>query len=187
MRHFSDIVEFDFEDQLRLPAQAGRSNDPRHHTVVCRHWLRGLCQKGEDCEFLHRMDLEKMPICRWGNECQVTDCQFRHVDDEDKPECAHYRQGFCRHGPGCRYRHIKLPPEELPPVADFSLNITTFAGESAPSRDGCGAGGGNDMFKTSMCKQLLAPGSCPFGDNCQFAHDESELRPIGGGGRAGAR
>lgn len=32
--------------------------------VVCKHWLRGLCKKGDDrCEFLHDYDLNKMPEC----------------------------------------------------------------------------------------------------------------------------
>jgi cleavage and polyadenylation specificity factor subunit 4 len=32
-------------------------------TVVCKHWLRGLCKKGDDCEFLHEFDMSKMPEC----------------------------------------------------------------------------------------------------------------------------
>ena len=32
-------------------------------TVVCKHWLRGLCKKGDDCEFLHEYDMSKMPEC----------------------------------------------------------------------------------------------------------------------------
>jgi len=30
---------------------------------VCKHWLRGLCKKGESCEYLHEYRLDKMPIC----------------------------------------------------------------------------------------------------------------------------
>jgi hypothetical protein len=32
-----------------------------------------------------------------------------------------YRQGFCRHGPGCRFKHIKLGAEDCPPEADLTL------------------------------------------------------------------
>lgn len=32
-------------------------------TVVCKHWLRGLCKKGDQCEFLHEYDMTKMPEC----------------------------------------------------------------------------------------------------------------------------
>jgi hypothetical protein len=31
------------------------------------------------------------------------------------------RQGFCRHGPGCRFKHIKLGAEDCPPEADLTL------------------------------------------------------------------
>ena len=31
--------------------------------VVCKHWLRGLCKKGDECEFLHEYDLTRMPEC----------------------------------------------------------------------------------------------------------------------------
>ena len=30
-------------------------------TIVCKHWLRGLCKKGDGCEFLHEYDMSKMP------------------------------------------------------------------------------------------------------------------------------
>ena len=32
-------------------------------TIVCKHWLRGLCKKGDQCEFLHEFDMAKMPEC----------------------------------------------------------------------------------------------------------------------------
>merc|ERR1719469_225023 len=30
-------------------------------TIVCKHWLRGLCKKGDQCEFLHEYDMSKCP------------------------------------------------------------------------------------------------------------------------------
>ncbi len=30
--------------------------------TVCRHWLRGLCMKGEQCGFLHQFDQNRMPM-----------------------------------------------------------------------------------------------------------------------------
>ena len=27
----------------------------KFRTVVCRHWMRGECHKGDKCEFLHKM------------------------------------------------------------------------------------------------------------------------------------
>lgn len=31
--------------------------------IVCKHWLRQLCNKGDECEFLHEYDMGRMPVC----------------------------------------------------------------------------------------------------------------------------
>ncbi|CAK5066194.1 unnamed protein product [Meloidogyne enterolobii] len=65
--------------------------------VVCKHWLRGLCKKGDQCEFLHEYDLIA---------CSNRECPFRHIDPESKiKDCPWYDRGFCRHGPYCKNRH----------------------------------------------------------------------------------
>jgi hypothetical protein len=34
-------------------------------TAVCKHWMRGLCKKGDDCEYLHEYDRARMPPCHF--------------------------------------------------------------------------------------------------------------------------
>ena len=61
--------------------------DPRRHKVVCKHWLRGLCKKGDDCDFLHQLDRDRMPECWFFSnfgECSNKDCIFLHLRPEDK-------------------------------------------------------------------------------------------------------
>ena len=64
-------------------------------TIVCKHWLRHLCKKGDDCEFLHEYDMSKMPICyffqKFG-ECNNKDCQYLHIEAEALKirDCAWY-------------------------------------------------------------------------------------------------
>ncbi|KAF4034349.1 Development and cell death domain [Phytophthora infestans] len=149
--------------------------DFKRGTVVCRHWLRALCMKGDNCEFLHQYDMSKMPECRWGMECQVPECPFRHVPDEERVECAFYKQGFCSHGSSCRYRHIKLAREECPETADFALQAKVADEENVKRRK---AQPVNEFFKIAICKHWEKMGSCPFGDECHFAHGETELRPF---------
>ncbi|RHY13519.1 hypothetical protein DYB25_005694 [Aphanomyces astaci] len=156
--------------------------DFKRGTVVCRHWLRGLCMKGDNCEFLHQYDMSKMPECRWGMECQVPECPFRHVPDEDRMECAFYKQGFCSHGAACRYRHVKLSREECPVIADFGLQSKVAEEESAKRRK---AQPVNEFFKIAICKHWEKQGSCPFGDECHFAHGDKELRPFPKDGHGG--
>lgn len=72
-------------------------------TIVCKHWLRHLCKKGDDCEFLHEYDMSKMPVCyffqKFG-ECNNKECQYMHVDADSMKmrDCSWYDRGFCKHG-----------------------------------------------------------------------------------------
>lgn len=80
--------------------------------IVCKHWLRGLCKKGDHCEFLHEYNLRKMPECLFFSKngfcTQTPECQYLHIDPQTKiPECLYYSRGFCPDGPACKNRHIK--------------------------------------------------------------------------------
>ena len=154
-------------------------HDPRLRTVVCRHWLRDLCMKGAACEFLHQYDLSKMPLCRHGDKCKVKDCAFRHISEADRLECVFYSQGFCIHGPFCRYKHIRLDLIERPQVADFTLGLSQMQAGKDGQVARRPAPKPNEFFKISLCKHHLQ-GECPFGDGCHFAHGEAELRRFPG-------
>ena len=157
------------------PILTSAKHDPRLRTVVCRHWLRDLCMKGAACEFLHQYDLSKMPLCRHGDRCKIKDCPFRHLSEANRMECVFYSQGFCIHGPFCRYKHIRRPREDLPTVADFTLGLSQMQANSNTTMQRRPAPKPNEFYKISLCKHFLQ-GECPFGDGCHFAHGESELR-----------
>ncbi|XP_030683648.1 putative cleavage and polyadenylation specificity factor subunit 4-like protein isoform X6 [Nomascus leucogenys] len=78
--------------------------------VVCKHWLRGLCKKGDHCKFLHQYDLTRMPECYFYSkfgDCSNKECPFLHVKPAFKSQdCPWYDQGFCKDGPLCKYRHV---------------------------------------------------------------------------------
>jgi len=179
-------------------------HDPRLRTVVCRHWLRDLCMKGSACEFLHQFNLEKMPLCRHGERCKITECPFRHISEANRLECVFYSQGFCIHGPFCRYKHVRRDREDLPQVSDFTLGLSqmqaaanqldnqdnrsnnrynnqqasndgTFGNTCIPVNSRRPAPKPNQFFKISLCKHFMQ-GNCPFGESCHFAHGEHELR-----------
>ncbi|KAF1332730.1 Cleavage and polyadenylation specificity factor cpsf30-like, partial [Globisporangium splendens] len=100
----------------------GGKKDFKRGTVVCRHWLRALCMKGDNCEFLHQ-----------------------------------------------------LAREECPETADFSLQSKVADEENVKRRK---AQPVNEFYKIAICKHWEKQGSCPFGDECHFAHGEKELRPF---------
>ena len=85
------------------------------YSVVCKHWLRGLCKKGDDCEFLHEYDMAKMPECYFFSKfgrCENRDCQYLHIDPNSKvKECPWYARGFCKHGPNCKSRKGFIKPK----------------------------------------------------------------------------
>jgi cleavage and polyadenylation specificity factor subunit 4 len=167
-------VEFDFEPYVKKvndakPKRVVNPLDTKFATVVCIHWLQGLCQKMEKCEFLHKLDKTKMPLCKHGNQCRKKNCLKKHESDEEKEECPFFLQGFCMHGPFCKYRHTKRPPDECPDVVDFEqlMNSNKKRKASAP----------NQSYKISICKHWLQGNVCPFGDGCIYAHGEEDLKP----------
>lgn len=79
---------------------------------MCKHWLRGLCKKGDACEFLHEYNLRRMPECSYYARTLTCsngdDCLYLHIDPESKrPPCPHYDRGFCPLGPYCANKHVK--------------------------------------------------------------------------------
>ncbi|RPB08627.1 hypothetical protein P167DRAFT_528185 [Morchella conica CCBAS932] len=84
------------------------------NNLVCKHWLRSLCKKGEACEFLHEYNLRKMPECNFfvrnGYCSNGEECLYLHVDPDSKiPLCPHYENGFCPLGPTCSKKHVRKP------------------------------------------------------------------------------
>ena len=102
---------------------------------------------------------------------------FRHISEANRLECVFYSQGFCIHGPFCRYKHVRREREDLPVVADFTLGLSQM---QAAAKDGQQmqkrpTPKPNEFYKISLCKHFMS-GECPFGDGCHFAHGEHELR-----------
>lgn len=97
-------------NKRNCPFRHSRAQQQRS-TVVCKHWMRGLCKKGDVCEFLHEFDMTKMPECHFYSqyrECSNDDCQYLHIDPDAKVnDCSWYRRGFCKRGAECRHRHNK--------------------------------------------------------------------------------
>lgn len=92
--------------------QDGGGGGHPFNSLVCKHWLRGLCKKGEMCEFLHEFNLRKMPECNFflrNGFCSNGDeCLYLHIDPQSKlPPCPHYDRGFCPLGPRCAKKHVR--------------------------------------------------------------------------------
>jgi len=92
------------------PTQPSGPRERERQSTVCKHWLRGLCKKGENCEFLHEYNLRRMPECWWfakyGYCASGDECLYVHPK-ERKTECPDYKRGFCKLGPDCRRKHVR--------------------------------------------------------------------------------
>ncbi|KAI0021160.1 hypothetical protein F4780DRAFT_770384 [Xylariomycetidae sp. FL0641] len=91
---------------------SGSHTNASYNSLVCKHWLRALCKKGESCEFLHEYNLRKMPECNFfvrNGYCSNGDeCLYLHIDPLSKlPPCPHYDKGFCLLGPNCSKKHVR--------------------------------------------------------------------------------
>mmetsp|Transcript_18419 Transcript_18419/g.36171 ORF Transcript_18419/g.36171 Transcript_18419/m.36171 type:complete len:898 (-) Transcript_18419:46-2739(-) len=185
------LFDFELDTAKAVQSKAGKSEqvvksrEQRYKTVVCRHWVKDLCMKMDDCEYLHELNPSRMPECRWGEKCQVPDCIFKHTKEEDRVECLFYKIGFCRKGQTCHFRHVRRAPEELPEVVpwdeigDNKMTVT----EITSTEDGIEKKTivqHNENYKVSICKHWKQTGDCPFGQRCHFAHGVQELRQRGG-------
>lgn len=97
LRHTAPSAQ-NFQPPKQLPTHP---RERERLATVCKHWLRGLCKKGDACEFLHEYNLRRMPECWWFakyNYCSAGDeCLYAHPK-ERKVECPDYKRGFCKLG-----------------------------------------------------------------------------------------
>ncbi len=190
---------FEFEDHVKahLPTLADSASssavqtinvlglthrrvDPRHRSVVCTHWLSGLCQKGTDCDFLHKLDKSKCAACNHGKTCKIKNCPLMHIDDGARPECVLFKQGFCFHGSRCKYRHVKLAPDACPAIGNFVMTAESMANTAVPLSKKRKTQEPNAFYKISLCKHWLTSGVCPFGEECHYSHGEEDLKKFQG-------
>jgi len=182
-------VKFDFEDKFNLSYKSiatlttaerrreaalhGVGNiDTRHGSQVCLHWLKLLCLKGEKCEFLHRLDLDRLPECQMGMNCTIDGCELPHNDPDEKNLCSFYEEGFCPYGPACDFKHTRRVKSRLPEEVDFKAkqaNAVSAASSEYDQPD-------NPNFRTQLCINFEKDGRCKYGDRCSYAHGRAQLR-----------
>lgn len=110
---------FDFEPILeyfdrRRFEDLDKSISDKSKTVVCYHWVRGLCQKGDKCDYQHIYNPDALPKCFWYGKsgfCKNGDlCPYLHEEKDAGQPCTHFDNGYCRHGEKCRKSHVFKEP-----------------------------------------------------------------------------
>jgi cleavage and polyadenylation specificity factor subunit 4 len=128
-------------------------DESKRKRTVCVHWLSNQCKKGDNCEFLHIYDPDKIPPCRFFQKdgtCHKGDkCTFQHIRGSTmfgtaaaggersvqrmQEHCPYFERGFCKlNWMQCQFIH------------DFS-------------------------YKVEICTNYMI-GFCPKGPNCDKYH-----------------
>ncbi|KAK0515482.1 hypothetical protein JMJ35_001516 [Cladonia borealis] len=94
------------------PTCPDKHTSPHSNNLVCKHWLKGLCKKGDACDYLHEYNIRARAECttynRSGYCAALDDCNYLHIDPATKgPSCPHYDRGFCPLGPRCAKKHVR--------------------------------------------------------------------------------
>ncbi|KAI0505592.1 hypothetical protein F5B22DRAFT_627055 [Xylaria bambusicola] len=155
------------------------ANTSSYNSLVCKHWLRALCKKGEGCEFLHEYNLRKMPECNFfvrNGYCSNGDeCLYLHIDPLSKlPPCPHYERGFCPLGPNCSKRHVRR-----------KLCVCYLAG-FCPDGKACKEGAHPRWDKNLDTERPVAKSEVPVPERGGGDEDE-DMRDAAFGGRRGDR
>lgn len=48
-----------------VKSMAYNPNAEKIKQKVCVHWLKQACRKGDACEYLHRYEEDRIPICKF--------------------------------------------------------------------------------------------------------------------------
>ena len=123
-----------------------------HRNLVCKHWLRGLCKKGDQCEFSHEYNVY---VCSIRPNLTCLSCLMADRNSRGMPECNHYsRSGHCSNGDECLYQHID-PASKLPPCPHYDKGFCPLGPRCSKKH-----------VRKTMCKFYLA-GFCPNGRQCK--------------------
>lgn len=96
--------------------------------------------------------------------------------------CSRFRSGNCPYNTNCNFAHgmeeLRKPP---PGWEEFVASQELPPSSSQPGgQGGSDAGAGSTdsqvrFHKTRPCKKYFGEGNCPYGDKCNFLHDEQSV------------
>lgn len=150
---------------------APASDNPAYRTQICTRWMEGSCQYGDRCNFAHGEEQLRQFGGTGSGVARFTtvDVKSRSNDPAFRTKlCTRWAQGSCQYGDRCMFAH----GEE---------QLRAFGGIDStqpPRRTATSAENSDPAFRTKLCTRWLQ-GSCQYGDRCNFAHGEEQLRPYG--------
>jgi len=185
------------------PGSVSDQSDPGTSTgsvkrATCRHWAsKGHCDLGNNCNFAHEsQDMAqsttstrtKTVLCAnyaTKGTCQYGDsCNFAHGESELRSStttptphnyktklCKTFSSGVCPAGASCHFAHGSRELRNM-------FKTGGGYGQSAQQHHGSSGGWPAANAKTVLCKNWSEKGSCTYGDSCNFAHGEEQIRGV---------
>ncbi|KAI5416283.1 zinc finger CCCH domain-containing protein 39 isoform X2 [Lathyrus oleraceus] len=163
-------------------------------TRICTRFGFGSCRNGENCSFAHGVEDIRQPPPNWQELVRPRTEEQPQLggnwNDDQKiihkmKLCKKYYNGEeCPYGDKCNFLHedpakFKFRDDSWKTRESFPISIGTsnnLEGSRAGSKPERGT-----YWKTKICLKWINTRSCPFGDNCHFAHGDAELQVPAGG------
>ena len=119
---------------------------------MCKHWLNGACQYGENCYNLHPKDQGVPAPAARDNSAQSS-------QSKGKP-CYFFNLGKCRYGEKCHFLH------EVQEAEDSSSQQSSFQSYEEEEDDDIYV---DEDEEVVVCEHYLK-GICNYGDKCWKEH-----------------
>ncbi|KAJ1944997.1 hypothetical protein GGF37_001919, partial [Kickxella alabastrina] len=185
----------DQQNQLQNQGQQSRPQDnPRYKTKLCEKFEReGECPYHHKCVFAHGESEMRV------REATPTTPSFKNVSEEkprERPAQSSYQQQPQYNQQQQQPQQIQRPQQlqqKQPIQQGFRSQQPQFfqaqsfqqqspsqnQSQSQQPRTPQGAApkfNDNPLYKTRPCQRFAEQGACPYGEKCQFAHGDVELR-----------
>jgi len=172
-----------------------------HKDELCLNYQEGNCKYQDRCNYAHGEHeltdkiecnpLYKTTMCKSGPECQKNEnCAFAHDETELRSvttqdlaklkknvPCTNLEIGYCPQGDTCPYKHDnqqqgqfnKQYQQETPKDGFISIQQMIDMFDYDPSKPN---------FRTTLCKNWLEKKDCTFGNRCNHAHKEADMKAL---------
>jgi len=144
-----------------VPQASDEGGHPKRKTDLCRHFERGFCPRGVNCDFAHgKEELRSVG---------APPLMPEQLGPRTGEICRDFERGECKFGSACRFSH------DMGPVPQPMVASPRGGGDGPPERR---EPDDPAKYKTVLCRHF-ARGVCQMGPDCQFAHGPHELRRQG--------
>lgn len=109
---------------MEFLSKSSTENDfkSKYKTEICRNWMQGSCEFGENCTFAHGY-----------SELRIKD---NITSNYKTKKCKQFHeQGFCQYGSRCQFKHIEQLNDKKENFSSNEKTASCSSGESSPKEN----------------------------------------------------